>query len=147
MPELLKPDKLAQLCLKNIATNIDTYWLNESNPSTTVLDAIITPPTTPPSGSSKVRAPATKPMYILGPFEALNDEAVHSILQMIYLNMKKSLSTKQLLILFHNRLRLIDLRFITNLKFTLNSTVCAHIGANCFVSRIFLFVSSGQLVG
>ena len=106
MPQLKKPMRLSELCLSNVALNIRSYWLR-------VYDDV--------------------DESIKSLFETLDDEAVHTVLKKIF-TLNKYLSEKQFLLLFHSRLKRIDLGFIANQKAILNSTICSHIGSNCPVS-------------
>ena len=116
MPPHLNPKNLTQICLNNIATNMETYWYNEY--AKQILD------------TNKI------PLYIIGPFEILNDENVEYVLKK--LTEIKLLNRNFMYLLMHNRLKCINLGFLRNRCFV-NASLTKFIGNNCYVSLSFFF--------
>jgi hypothetical protein len=116
MPQIKQPNNLRRLCLRNIINNIDSYWLNDQS---SMLKKVLT------TNFSKKSF-----LYFIGPFEQLDDHAIHFILKKVY---EYNVINKAVLLIFlHNYLRYLNLSFIKK-KNLLTADVCSFIGNNCMV--------------
>ena len=124
MPSRKEPLKLKLLCLNSFIESIEDYWLAifGDQIKENILDA------------------QKAPLYVLGPFEDyLNDESVNYIIR--HVKFKKSM-TNIFYLLFHNRLKHLNLNTFHNAKLMLQSgAICEHIGNNCFVCDFSPFFS------
>jgi hypothetical protein len=112
MPLIKQPNRLTEICIKTVIDTIDSYWLSETSQLKIHLNKNMVP------------------LYLIGPFEALNDERVEFILKSIY--SKSKLHKHHMIILLHNRLKKLDLSFIKK-HVLISSSVVKHIGNNLFV--------------
>lgn len=117
MPQLKQPNDLKSLCLKNIYTFVDFYWLCPNQEIKQLIDG------------------RKLPLYFIGPFESLSYENVDDILKKLYTNGR--LKKIHLFFFLHNHLRKIDLRFIKKSSY-ITGNVCQYLGNNCFVSLLEL---------
>lgn len=113
MPQIKQPIDLKTLCLNNIKTFIDFYWIAPNQDIKVLISG------------------RTLPRYFIGPFESLSSQNVHYILKELYL--KGHLRKIHLFFLLHNLIRKIDLTFIKKNMF-ITANLCQYLGNNCFVS-------------
>ena len=116
MPSKKQPNKLSEICINSVIDSIDTYWLSETSQLKMYLNKNMVP------------------LYLIGPFETLNDEQVNYLLKSIY--KKSKLHKHHMIILLHNRLKKLDLSFIKK-HILISSSVVKHIGNNLFVRYEF----------
>jgi hypothetical protein len=112
MPSFYQVNKLKDICIKNIIDNIDKYWV-EKTKIKQLLD------------STK-----NQMIYLVGPFETLNDHYVDFIMKEIY---KKTKLTKyHIYLLINTYLKKLDFSFIRKVNLV-DSKLCSFIGANAYV--------------
>jgi hypothetical protein len=116
MPSFYQVNKLKDICIKNIIDNIDKYWV-EKTKIKQLLD------------NTK-----NQMIYLVGPFETLNDYYVDFIMKEIY---KKTKLTKyHIYLLINTYLKKLDFSFIKKVNLV-DSKLCSFIGTNAFVGFSF----------
>lgn len=118
MPPIKQPQDLSVLCVANLVKNIEQHWIKFKN------DAQIDGSLDDPSSNFG------KKMYLIGPFEQLNDYTVDLILKKLY--QSNNFNRNYFCLCVHGRLRLADFSFIKKKSF-FNPLICNYLGKNCFV--------------
>lgn len=118
MPRPNKPKSLKDICIENIITNVDTYWLPENCDARQTLDTFYT---------------NTHQRYLISPFDHLDDKTVDVILRT--LSKRNRLNRYHLLVFIQWRLRVLDLSFVKKTLFGIK--LAYFVGRNCFVNNLF----------
>lgn len=119
MPSVKQPQSLKVLCKSNLINNIELHWQKFKT------DAQIEKSLDDPSTNF------WKKMYLIGPFEQLNDETITLILKKLY--QSSNFNRNYFCLCLHGRLRSVDCSFIKKKSF-FNSLMCNYMGKHCIVS-------------
>jgi hypothetical protein len=118
MPRPNKPKSLKDICIENIITNVDTYWLPENCDGRQTLDTFYT---------------NTHQRYLISPFDHLDDKTVDVILRTLH--KRNRLNRYHFLVFIQWRLRVLDLSFLKKPIFAINK-LAYFVGRNCFVNSL-----------
>ena len=112
MPSFYQVDNLKDVCIKNILSNIDKYWV-EKTKIKSLLDNT-----------------RNQMIYLIGPFETLNEQYVDFIMKEIY--RKSKLTKYHIYLLINTYLKKLDFSYIKKGNLV-DSKMCSFIGVNAFV--------------
>lgn len=118
MPCVKQPNSLKFLCAETICRSMDSYWLKENCQLRKTYEQDFA---------------ANNVLYVIGPFECLDDETIEYILKSLY--QRNMLNKLQLYLCLHNRLRRVDFSYVKK-KNLVNLPLMNYIGLNCFVSLL-----------
>lgn len=113
MPQLKQVDTLSDACISNVIKHMNTFWVAKSK----IKDLIDS---------------ETHMLYLVGPFDILNESIVHRIMKKLEEN--GELNRYNLFILMHFRLAKIDFTLFKNKSIINIPRLFEFIGTNCHVS-------------
>ena len=112
MPSFHQVKNLKDICIQNVVNHIDKFWV-ENTKIKSLIDI-----------NNKV-------LYMIGPFERLNDNLVDFVLKEIYKTSK--LTKYHIYLLINTYLKKLDVSFLKKANI-IDAKLCSFIGINVFVS-------------
>jgi hypothetical protein len=116
MPSFNTVKSLSDICINSLINSIDSYWLEK-----TKIKSIF----------EKIN---NKVLYLVGPFESLNDVVVNLILKSTY--EKSKFSKYHVYLCINTHLKRLDFSFLKKANL-IDGRLCSFIGINSFVSSLF----------